>query len=198
MGLELDKITLFYFNIFSIFKKKEEFILKVTFKGLFTIAIISATVFLSSCTTLRTQYTTNEISSEKIALNTYFDKNEYSIIGTAYGESDFVYYDTSLALYKGDSMKYGYIYEPTAVNVGDKVFVGTGKKLLGANSETETLRRAKLNANYALIQDAYSQGGDFILEPIYTVEMISDEKTNNGAETYKVTVKAKVIRLNTK
>ena len=164
--------------------------MKVTFKGLVTIAIISASVLLSSCTTIRTQYATNEISSEKIALNTYFDKNEYSIIGTASGESDFVYYDSSTSLYKGDSMKYGYIYEPTAVNVGDKVFVGTGKKLLGANNEEEALKRAKLNANYQLIQDAYSQGGDYIVEPIYTVEM-----TNNGA---KVTVKAKVIRLNTK
>ena len=95
-------------------------------------------------------------------------------------------------------MKYGYIYEPTTVNVGDKVFVGTGKKLLGANNEAEALKRAKLNANYEMIQNAYSQGGDYIIEPIYTVEMISDEKTSNGAEKYKVTVKAKVIRLNTK
>ena len=172
--------------------------MKVTFTSLATIAIISATVLLSSCTTLRTQYTTNEISSEKIALNTYFDKNEYSIIGTASGESDFVYYDSTSTLYKGDSEKYGYIYEPTAVNVGEKVFVGTGKKLLGANNEDEALKRAKLNANYELIQDAYSQGGDFIIEPIYTVEMVSDAKTNNGAKKYKVTVKAKVIRLNTK
>ena len=163
-------------------------------KLIFAVAI--ALVFmLTSCTSIRQESLTNEIKSEKIALNTYFDKNEYSIIGTANGESEFVWYNSSSSKYEGDSGKYGYVYEPTAVNVGEGLFVGTGKKLLGNAQEEEILRRAKLNANYELIQDAYTKGGDFILEPVYTVETKSDSNENAGAKKIKVTVRAKIIQL---
>ena len=164
-------------------------------KKLFVAGVVALAVVLTSCTSIRQESLTNEIKSEKIALNTYFDKNEYSIIGTVNGESDFVWYNSKDSKYEGDSGKYGYVYEPTAVNVGEGLFVGTGKKLMANGTEEEILRRAKLNANYELIQAAYAKGGDYILEPIYTVETKSDSNENDGAKKVKVTVRAKVIQL---
>ena len=102
--------------------------------------------------------------------------------------------------YLGDSEKYGYISGREDAFIGDKVYVGTGKKLLG-KAEAEALRRARLNANYALIQKAYEMGGDEILEPIYTVKMHAADGLNTkkgykyGTVKYKVTVRAKVIQL---
>lgn len=164
-------------------------------KKLITAAALALAIVLTSCTSIRQESLTNEIKSEKIALNTYFDKNEYSIIGTVNGESDFVWYNSRDTKYEGDSGKYGYIYEPTAVNVGEGLFVGTGKKLIGNVAEEEVLRRAKLNANYELIQAAYAKGGDYILEPVYTVETKSDSSEDDGVKKVKVTVRAKVIQL---
>lgn len=164
-------------------------------KKLFVAGAFALVFVLTSCTSIRQESLTNEIKSEKIALNTYYDKDEYSIIGTANGESEFVWYNSGDSKFEGDSGKYGYIYEPTAVNVGEGLFVGTGKKLLGNGAEEEVIRRAKLNANYELIQDAYAKGGDYILEPIYTVETKSDSNVDDGAKKVKVTVRAKVIQL---
>ena len=109
--------------------------------------------------------------------------------------------------YLGDSEKYGYISGREDAFIGDKVYVGTGKKLLGTGkkllgkAEAEALRRARLNANYALIQKAYEMGGDEILEPIYTVKMHAADGLNTkkgykySTVKYKVTVRAKVIQL---
>ena len=157
-----------------------------------------ALVALSGCQTVN--YETDEIQAERVVLNTYLDKDEYTVIGTAEGESDFVYWSRIDRAYLGDSEKYGYISGREDAFIGDKVYVGTGKKLLD-KTEAEALRRARLNANYALIQKAYEMGGDEILEPIYTVEMHAADGLNTkkgykyGTVKYKVTVRAKVIQL---
>lgn len=165
-------------------------------KSLFLLTFVVA--LFSSCTSIKIHEETisNEIKSEKLALNTYFDKNEYTILGTVTGESDFVWYNPSLSLYKGDSGKYGYIYEPSEVNIGEKVFVGTGKRLKAAETDP-ALQRAKLNANYQLIENAFALGGDSIFDPIYTVESIVDMTDSANIRQYKVTVRAKVIKLKT-
>ena len=108
-------------------------------KKLILSCAIALAVVLTSCTSIRQESLTNEIKSEQIALNTYFDKDDYSIIGTANGESEFVWYNSRDSKFEGDSGKYGYIYEPTAVNVGEGLFVGTGKKLLGNGDVTITV-----------------------------------------------------------
>lgn len=165
-------------------------------KTILLVTIIAA--LFTSCKSLRIHEETisNEIKSEKLALNTYFDKDEYTIIGTVTGESDFVWYNSLKSTYDGDSGKYGYIYEPSEVNIGDKVFVGTGKKLKSAESNP-AFQRAKLNANYQLIENAYAMGGDSIFDPIYTVESITDITDSSNVQKYKVTVRAKVIKLKT-
>lgn len=165
-------------------------------KSILLLALVSA--IFSSCKSIKIHEETvsNEIKSEKLALNTYFDKDEYTILGTVTGESDFVWYNSIISTYEGDSGKYGYIYEPTEVNIGDKVFVGTGKKLKAAESDP-ALQRAKLNANYQLIQNAYALGGDSIFDPIYTVESIVDITDTSNVRKYKVSVRAKVIKLKT-
>jgi hypothetical protein len=152
----------------------------------------------TSCKTIKIHEETisNEIKSEKLALNTYFDKDEYTIIGTVSGESDFVWYNALTNTYHGDSGKYGYIYEPTEVNIGEKIFVGTGKKLKASEADP-ALQRAKLNANYQLIENAYTLGGDSIFDPIYTVESIVDITDTHNIRKYKVTVRAMVIKLKT-
>lgn len=165
-------------------------------KTILLVTIIAA--LFTSCKSLRIheEKIINEIKSEKLALNTYFDKDEYTIIGTVTGESDFVWYNSLKSTYDGDSGKYGYIYEPSEVNIGDKVFVGTGKKLKSAESNP-AFQRAKLNANYQLIENAYAMGGDSIFDPIYTVESITDITDSSNVQKYKVTVRAKVIKLKT-
>ena len=166
------------------------------FKSLLLLAFVGA--LFSSCTSIKIHEETisNEIKSEKLALNTYFDKDEYTILGTVTGESDFVWYNPVTSTYKGDSGKYGYIYEPSEVNIGEKVFVGTGKRLKAAESDP-ALQKAKLNANYQLIENAYALGGDSIFDPIYTVESIVDINDASNIRQYKVTVRAKVIKLKT-
>ena len=165
-------------------------------KSFFMVALVAA--LFSSCTSIKIHEETisNEIKSEKLALNTYFDKDEYTIIGTVTGESGFVWYNSIISTYEGDSGKYGYIYEPSEVNIGDKVFIGTGKRLKSAESDP-ALQRAKLNANYQLIENAYALGGDSIFDPIYTVESITDITDASNVRKYKVTVRAKVIKLKT-
>lgn len=155
------------------------------------------------CQTVDRNAFTNEIQSEKLVVNTYLDKDEYTVIGTAKGESDFVYWDKSSKSFIGDSEKYGYISEREDSFIGDKVYVGTGKKSL-SEEEAEALHRARLNANYALIEEAYKIGGDEILEPIYTMEMQArdvyetEKGFKGGVVKYKVTVRAKVIQLKLK
>ncbi len=95
-------------------------------------------------------------------------------------------------VFEGDTGCYGYIYEPTSFSIGDGIFVGTGKRI-SANKENEALTRAKLNANYLLIEEAYKIGADSILEPVYTVETI----TSRNKVQYKVCVRAKAIQIKT-
>ncbi len=165
-------------------------------KSILLLSLVAA--LFTSCNSVRIHEETisNEIKSEKLALNTYFDKDEYTIIGTVTGASDFVWYNQLSSTYKGDSGKYGYIYEPSEVNIGEKIFVGTGKRLKEAEADP-ALQRAKLNANYQLIENAYALGGDSIFDPIYTVESIVDINDANNVRQYKVTVRAKVIKLKT-
>lgn len=59
------------------------------------------------------------------------------------------------------------------------------------------MQKAKLNANYQLIQNAYALGGDSIFDPIYTVESIVDITDTHNIRKYKVTVRAMVIKLKT-
>ena len=178
--------------------------MKVTANIALGLAVIASGLLAASCTTVRMQTTTNEIKSEKMVLNTFLDRDDWSVIGTATGESDFVYWSDDDDEYKGDSGKYGYIYEPAEPFIGQadngqKMYVGVGKKLV-ANPESEALRRAKLNAIYALIEEAYKLGGDSIFEPVYTVETDGERTTSpfgtaDGKTKYKVTVRAKVIQI---
>ena len=169
--------------------------MKIT-KSIILLTLVAA--LFSSCKSIKIHEETisNEIKSEKLALNTYFDKDEYTIIVTVTGKSDFVWYNSLISKFEGDSGKYGYIYEPSEVNIGDKVFVGTGKKLKSAESDP-AFQRAKLNANYELIENAYALGGDSIFDPIYTVESIVDITDTHNIQKYKVTVRAMVIKLKT-
>jgi len=170
---------------------------KSIIKSLGLLALCAA--MFTSCTSVKeiSSYT-NEIQSEKIGINTYFDKSDYSIIGTAAGESEFVWWNSSESVYEGDSGKYGFISEPTTINVGENVIVGTGRKNISSLGEEEIVRRAKLNANYALIEKAYAMGGDYILEPIYSVEIEASNASGSEVRKARVQVRAKVIQLKTK
>ena len=166
-------------------------------KSIVLLALVAA--FFMSCTSNRNSasYTnyTNEIKSDSVAINTYFDKDDYSVIGPAEGESEFVWYNNSTNKYEGDSGKYGYISQPTTVYVGDGYIVGAGKVTAQNLSDEEIVLRARLNANYILIEKAYAMGGDTILEPIYSV--VIENANSSGAEVRKakVKVRAKVIQL---
>lgn len=172
--------------------------MKKIFSKILALSAFSALLFVSCNSVKNIETYTNEIKSDKIAINTYFDKNEYDIIGTAEGKSEFVWWDSSKSEFAGDSGKYGYISEPTVLNVGDKVVLGTGKKTISNISDEEIIRRARLNANYILIENSYSMGGDSILEPIYSVEVETSNETGSDVRKARVTVRAKVVQLKTK
>ncbi|MBQ9281473.1 MAG: hypothetical protein IJ207_04660 [Treponema sp.] len=162
-----------------------------------------ACIVISGCTTVTRTTSTNAIKSEQFVLNTFLDRDDYSVIGTATGVSEFVYWDSDKREYTGDSGKYGYISEPEERFVGQadngtRMYVGVGKKNV-ENSETGAFYLAKLNANYMMIEEAYKLGGDSIFDPIYSVETISEAtgSTVNKVQ-YKVTVRAKVIQLKVK
>ena len=156
---------------------------------------VSAAILLS-CSSAKdyTSYT-NEIKSDSIAINTYFDRDDYSVIGTAEGESDYIWYNAFENEYVGDSEKYGYISQPTTVYVGDGYIVGTGKVTAQNLTDEEIVRRARLNANYILIEKAYAMGGDTILEPIYSVVIENSSASGTEVRKAKVKVRAKVIQL---
>lgn len=165
-----------------------------------TALVLSA--ILTACTSVQNlSSTTNEIKSEQMVLNTYMDRTDYSIIGTASGSSEFVYFDSHSGKYAGDSGKYGYINEPSETFIGQtengsKMFVGVGKKGKAVSAD-EALKRATLNANYSLIENAYEMGGDSIFEPVYTVEKEEEKSNSSSLVKYRVSVKAKVIQLKT-
>ena len=160
---------------------------------------VSAGALLASCTSAtHLENFSNEIKSEKLTLNTYYDKDDYTVLGTATGTSAFVWWNVETKEFIGDSGKYGYIYEPKELHLGEGIFVGTGKKASTWNDEQEALSRARLNANYQLIEEAYAMGGDSIFEPVYSVESITDIDSQTETRQYKVTVRAKVIQLKNK
>lgn len=166
-----------------------------------TALVLSAT--LTACTSVQNlSSTTNEIKSEQMVLNTYMDRSDYSVIGTASGSSEFVYLDSHSGKYVGDSGKYGYINEPSETFIGQtengsKMFIGVGKKDKLISTD-EALKRATLNANYSLIENAYEMGGDSIFEPVYTVEKEEENSSSSSTVKYRVSVRAKVIQLKIK
>ena len=164
-----------------------------------TMLILPATFFMSCLTTsVHEETASTEIKAERFALNTYFEKDDYVVLGTATGQSDFVWKDSLKNTFNGDTGKYGYIYEPKETTLGEGIFVGTGKRALNKADADEALYRARLNANYELIQKTYELGGDSIFDPVYTVEKISDADSVSSKTQYKVTVRAKVIQFKTK
>ena len=169
-------------------------------KKLYALAFGTLSLALFGCQTQKFESITNEITAQKLAINTFIDKSEYSIIGTTTGTSEFILpYETSLQTFPGDSGKYGYIYESEESFVGDKIYVGTGKRAkLVPQYEAGNLTIAKLNAQYELIQAAYDMGGDTIIEPTYSIETKSEGLGSNRKVQYKVTVRAKVIKLEIK
>ena len=166
-------------------------------KNLFVLfAPFTLAALFASCTSIL-PYSTNEIKAEHFVMDTYLNRDDYVIIGTATGTSDFVgpRDGGDKYVHKGDSCKYGYIFEPSEPFVGEGVYVGTGRKNVYYDDEDEALTYARLNANYELIESAFEMGGDSIVDPIYTVQT----KVESGDEVfYKVTVRAKVIQINKK
>lgn len=167
--------------------------------------LILCGIAFTSCNTVTKISSTNEIKSEQMVLNTYLDREDYTIIGTVSGTSEFVSFDAETGEWVGDSEKYGYIYESAETFLGQTEngngkFVGVGKKEVSL-SEPEALRRAKLNANFIMIEEAYKLGGDSILSPIYTVEKHSEESKSGSyvkKVSYKVSARAKVIQIKAK
>ncbi len=165
---------------------------------------LTALVLVTGCVTPSTRnISMNEINSEKMVVNTYFDRDDFVILGTVTGESDYVVVPANslgATEFVGDSGKYGMIYERSGANLGDKTFIGTGRRIKGRDA-SEAVYRAKLNANYVLIENADKIGADAIFDPIYTVEMKAIDSTETaigsftgGTISAKVTVRAKAIQ----
>lgn len=95
--------------------------------------LILCGIAFTSCSTVTKVSSTNEIKSEQMVLNTYLDRNDYTIIGTVSGTSEFVSFNAETGEWTGDSGNYGYIYEPAETFIGQTEngngkFVGVGKK----------------------------------------------------------------------
>ena len=151
--------------------------------------VLCAIVCLTSCKTIKGSQM-NQISSEDLVINTYFDKDDFMIIGTAEGSSEFVYFDSTKKEYVGDSHKYGYVNDRVYANVDKDMYVGSGRESKSFYNPSTALETAKLNALYNLIVDAKALGGHFIFEPNYTVETQADPR--GKGLMYKVTVTALV------
>ena len=167
-----------------------------------TALMVLGAVF-TSCTTTKVTTTTkqNEIKSEKMIINTLFEKGDFAILGNVTGESDYVYFDNDTKSFVGDSQCYGFIPEPDSVVVDKNYAVSIGKKKTTyANTAIEI---AKQNAYYNLIQKAYDMGADSILEPTVTIETINEDEVSATMRKpvktqYKVTVRAKAIQIKNK
>ncbi len=146
-------------------------------RKLYALAMGALSIAFFGCQTQKFESTTNEITAQKLAINTFIDKSEYP----------------------GDSGKYGYVYDSEEAFVGDKIYVGTGRKQRASNPyEAGNLTIARLNAQYDLIQSAYDMGGDTIIEPTYSIETKAEGSGSSRKVQYKVTVRAKVIQLKIK
>lgn len=161
--------------------------------------IAAACALLSSCATFDVATKTTEMKSEKLVINTLFEREDYTILGTVSGESDYVSFNVVTKAYDGDSLNYGFINEPENVVIDEKMAASIGKK--SSFVKMNALEIAKQNAYYNLIQKANEMGADTVLEPTVLVET-KRTATKFGNMTknisYKVTVKAKAIQIKNK
>ena len=172
-------------------------------KSFLFMATILVVLFASCKTTKDVVLLQNEIRTDNVVINTCFDKDDYVVLGSVQGESDFVYYDVDAGEMVGDSFCYGTLNQPAEFAIGDGFAVGYGKNptLKGASA----LEIAKANAYYDLIQKAYEMGADTILEPTIQVETHTEQFTGTGLialkaqkpTSYKVTVRAIAVQLKT-
>lgn len=166
-------------------------------KNLFVVLGLCA--FFVSCASVKVHTFENEVKSEKLVLNTLFEKDDYILLDTVVASSDFVYFDNAKMEYVGDSLKYGYISMPENVVIDINQAISIGKKIMDKEN-VSALEIAKKNANYELIQKITEMDADTILEPVYTVETqridsVSIFKRVAKRCSYKVTVRAKAIQL---
>ena len=159
------------------------------------ICLAAISVGFSACTTVSLEDTVEtEMKSEKLVINSIFNRNDFVLLDTVSGSSDFVTYDCVTKKITGDSFKYGVIAEPENLVVDVNLAVCTGKKagVLRSNA----LEIAKQNANYELIMEADELGADTLIEPMYTIEKKAEYVGNSvRKESYKVTVKAKALKV---
>lgn len=151
-------------------------------------------ILVTSCyTTVQATTKMNQISSEGLVVNTFMEREDYTIVGTVRGESDFVYYDYTTQRFIGDSNNYGYINDRLSASVDKDLYVGVGRDDNSFYTPETALERAKLNALYKLIQESNELGADFIFEPNYTVEITPNSLS--GELMYKVTVRALAAKI---
>lgn len=149
-------------------------------------AVFAAAVVLSSCSTVKNVVAfSDEMKAENIVMNTCFDKNDYVILGSISGSSDYVYYDDDSEMYVGDTYKYGYLNFPERVAVGKGFAAGYGIRSVGKGESPYAIARA--NAYYELIKKARELGADSVLEPTIQAEY--------DASRCKVTVHAIAVQL---
>lgn len=171
-------------------------------KKIIGFAVLSAVLALSSCSSMKEVVAfSDEIKAENIVLNTCFDKNDYVILDSISGSSDYVYYDEEKEEVIGDSYKYGTLNFPERIAVGKGYAAGYGKSSTELGSTP--LQIAKANAYYELIKKAREIGADTVLEPTVQVECdalkekdsLTLVSTSKKPAKYKVTVRAIAVQL---
>jgi hypothetical protein len=168
--------------------------MKKCFICLVALTLVS-TIFMSCISVERAEEM--EMKSEKLVINSMFNRDDFILIDTITASSDVVTYDYSSREYTGDSLKYGIISEPENLVVDLNLAVSTGRKPKRARGNA--LEIAKQNANYELIKKAEELGADTLLEPMYSIEKDATYVGKSPKkESYKVTVKAKALKLKIK
>ena len=171
-------------------------------KKIIGFAVLSAVLALSSCSSLKDVVVfSDELKAENLVLNTCFDKNDYVILGSIAGSSDYVYYDEEKEEIIGDTYKYGTLNFPEKVAVGKGFAAGYGKK--SSQWGDSALQIAESNAYYELIKKAREIGADTVLEPTVQIECdtLKDKASmtfvsnSKKATKYKVTVRAIAVQL---
>ena len=159
---------------------------------LFLIVLVSVTV-LVSCATKDLGGSSGYFTAEHLALNSFIDTDEYTIVGKVKGESTFVYYDAGKDEFIGDSRQYGYIYEHDRYTAGENFFIGTGS-VLNKGEMPEAQWIAMLNANYKLLKAIDEMDADTIFTPTYLIETANSPIRDEVQ--YKVTATALAISIN--
>lgn len=172
-------------------------------KTLFFLATLLVVSLFVSCatTTENVVLMQNEIKSENLVINTCFEKDDYEILGSVKGESDFVYYDFESKKIIGDSMCYGTLNQSAKYAIGKGFAAGYGK--ISTVNGTTPLEIATANAYYKLIENAYALGADTVLEPTVQIETHTSKIVKAGLlpsktqtpTSYKVTVRAIAVQL---